>query len=178
MSIVNPLNCLARKQMLLRTVNISKAYEGVQALRNVSFELRAGEVHAIVGENGAGKSTLIKIITGAVTPDSGHLEFDGVAVKTNSPAIAKTFGVAAIYQQPALFPDLSVVENIALGLEKAKPWTRVNWTQRRARAIELLKQTAADIDPDRSVATLTMPEQQLVEIARALGRERQDPDHG
>ncbi len=155
--------------MILRTVNISKAYEGVQALRNVSFELRAGEVHAIVGENGAGKSTLIKIITGAVTPDSGHLEFDGVAVKTNSPATAKTFGVAAIYQQPALFPDLSVVENIALGLEKSKPWTRVNWTQRRARAVELLQQTAADIDPDRSVATLTMPEQQLVEIARALG---------
>ncbi len=155
--------------MLLRTVNISKAYEGVQALRSVSFELRAGEVHAIVGENGAGKSTLIKIITGAVTPDSGHLEFDGVAVKTNSPATAKTFGVAAIYQQPALFPDLSVVENIALGLEKSKPWTRVNWAQRRARAIELLKQTAAHIDPDRSVASLTMPEQQLVEIARALG---------
>src|ERR1041384_1532463 len=155
--------------MLLRTVNISKAYDGVQALRNVSFDLRAGEVHALVGENGAGKSTLIKVITGAVTPDNGHLEFDEVAVKTNSPAIAKTFGVAAIYQQPALFPDLSVVENIALGLENTKPWTRVNWTQRRARAKELLKQTAAGIDPDRRVESLAMPEQQLVEIARALG---------
>lgn len=154
---------------ILRTVNVSKAYEGVQALREVSFDLRAGEVHAIVGENGAGKSTLIKIITGAVTPDSGHLEFDDVAVKANSPSIAKQFGVAAIYQQPALFPDLSVVENIALGLENAKPWTRVDWSQRRARATELLNQTAAHIDPDRSVATLTMPEQQLVEIARALG---------
>ena len=155
--------------MLLRTVNISKAYDGVQALRNVSFDLRAGEVHALVGENGAGKSTLIKIITGAVTPDSGHLEFDGVALKANSPAIAKTFGVAAIYQQPALFPDLSVAENIALGLENARPWTRLNWAQRRARAAELLQQTAANIDPDQSVASLTMPEQQLVEIARALG---------
>jgi rhamnose transport system ATP-binding protein len=154
---------------ILRTVNVSKAYEGVLALRDVSFDLRAGEVHAIVGENGAGKSTLIKIITGAVTPDSGHLEFDGVALKTNSPAVAKTLGVAAIYQQPALFPDLSVVENIALGLEKSKPWTRVDWKQRRARAADLLKQTAAQIDPDRVVATLTMPEQQLVEIARALG---------
>ena len=154
---------------ILRTLNVSKAYEGVQALRNVSFDLRAAEVHALVGENGAGKSTLIKIITGAVTPDSGHLEFDGVAVKANSPSIAKTFGVAAIYQQPALFPDLSVVENIALGLENSRAWTRVNWTQRRARATELLNQTAAHIDPDRTVATLTMPEQQLVEIARALG---------
>ncbi len=154
---------------ILRTVNVSKAYDGVQALRNVSFDLQAGEVHALVGENGAGKSTLIKIITGAVTPDDGYLEFDGVAVKDNTPSLARTLGVAAIYQQPALFPDLSVVENIALGLEKAKPWTRVNWTKRKTRAVELLKQTAAHIDPDRSVATLTMPEQQLVEIARALG---------
>jgi rhamnose transport system ATP-binding protein len=155
--------------MLLRTINISKAYEGVQALRDVSFDLRAGEVHALIGENGAGKSTLIKIITGAVTLDSGHLEVNGVTLKNNSPAVAKAFGVAAIYQQPALFPDLSVVENIALGFEKSKPWTRVDWKQRKARASELLKQTAAHIDPDRSVATLTMPEQQLVEIARALG---------
>jgi len=167
--VFHPVNPVQMSMTILRTVNVSKAYEGVQALRNVSFDLRAGEVHALVGENGAGKSTLIKIITGAVTPDGGHLEFDGVAVKTNSPAIAKTFGVAAIYQQPALFPDLSVVENIALGLENARAWTRVNWKQRRSRATDLLKQTAAAIDPDRRVETLTMPEQQLVEIARALG---------
>ena len=154
---------------ILRVANVSKAYDGVQALRQVSFDLRAGEVHAIVGENGAGKSTLIKIITGAVVPDSGHLELNGVALKANSPAVAKACGVAAIYQQPALFPDLSVVENIALGLESAKPWARVNWKQRNARATELLRRTAANIDPDRVVATLTMPEQQLVEIARALG---------
>ena len=84
------------------------------------------------------------------------------------PSIAKTFGVAAIYQQPALFPDLSVVENIALGLEKQNHGAgRLDTT--KAHAAELLKQTAANIDPDRIVATLTMPEQQLVEIARALG---------
>src|ERR1043165_3734510 len=146
-----------RPTELLELVGICKAFAGVQALKGVSFDLRAGEVHALVGENGAGKSTLIKIITGAVTPDSGHLEFGGIALKPNSPAVAKTFGVAAIYQQPALFPDLSVAENIALGLENAKPWTRLNWTERRARATELLRQTAADIDPDQSVATLTMP---------------------
>jgi len=89
----NPVNPVQMSMTILRTVNVSKAYDGVQALRNVPFDLHAGEVHALVGENGAGKSTLIKIITGAVTPDSGHLEFDGVAVKTNSPAIAKTFGM-------------------------------------------------------------------------------------
>ncbi len=159
----------AVRDVMLRLVNVSKAYEGVQALRDVSFELCAGEVHAIVGENGAGKSTLIKIITGAVTPDSGFVELNGVALKANSPATARALGIAAIYQQPALFPDLTIVENIALGLENAKPWARVNWKERRARAIELLKQTAANIDPDRQVGSLTMPEQQLVEIARALG---------
>lgn len=156
-------------EVILRAIDVSKSYEGVRALREVSFDLRAGEVHALVGENGAGKSTLIKIITGAVLPDNGLLEVSGVTLRANSPAIAKDLGIAAIYQQPALFPDLTVVENIALGLEKAKPWTRVNWRQRRARAIELLKQTAAHIDPDRIVGTLSMPEQQLVEIARALG---------
>lgn len=159
----------AVRDVMLRLVNVSKAYEGVQALREVSFELRAGEVHAIVGENGAGKSTLIKIITGAVKPDSGFVELNGVALRANSPATSRALGIAAIYQQPALFPDLTVVENIALGLENTKPWVRVNWKQRRARAIELLKQTAANIDPDRQVGLLTMPEQQLVEIARALG---------
>ena len=157
------------RDVMLRLAKVSKAYEGVQALREVSFELRAGEVHAIVGENGAGKSTLIKIITGAVTPDSGFVELNGVALRTNSPATSRALGIAAIYQQPALFPDLTVVENIALGLENAKPWTRVNWKERHARAVELLKQTAAHIDPDRQVGSLTMPQQQLVEIARALG---------
>ena len=75
-------------QVLLRTENISKSYDGVHALRNVGFELREGEIHALVGENGAGKSTLIKIITGAVTPDTGEIELDGKAVTNNSPRLA------------------------------------------------------------------------------------------
>src|SRR5215467_9979958 len=109
---------------LLRVTDVTKSYAGVQALRGASFELRAGEVHALVGENGAGKSTLIKIITGAVSADQGEIEFDGQVVKHNSPAQAKAIGIAAIYQQPALFPELTVAENISLGVEEGGAWRR------------------------------------------------------
>src|SRR5690349_4276047 len=102
---------------LLEAIAIHKSFAGVQALQDVSFELRPGEVHALIGENGAGKSTLIKIITGAVTADSGDLRIRGQAVAHNSPAVARALGVAVIYQQPSLFPDLTVAENIALALE-------------------------------------------------------------
>src|SRR5687767_7054341 len=100
--------------MLLKAANLRKSFGGVHALKDVSFELRAGEVHALVGENGAGKSTLIKIITGAVQPDNGTLELDGQSVVHNDPVASGRLGMAAIYQQPALFPDLTVAENIAL----------------------------------------------------------------
>ena len=106
---------------LLRATSISKSFAGVQALKGVSFELRAGEVHALVGENGAGKSTLIKILTGAHQADEGTLEVTGRVVEENDPVLSRSLGIAAIYQQPALFPDLTVAENIALGLESAAP---------------------------------------------------------
>ena len=122
-----------------------------------------------MGENGAGKSTLIKVLTGAVTPDEGSIELDGHAVVHNSPAHAKALGIAAIYQQPALFPDLSVAENIALGLEKPGLFRRIDWNERRRRARTLLDSIGAAIDPDATASSLSMPEQQLVEIARALG---------
>src|SRR5580698_3269667 len=112
---------------LLSAAAIAKSFAGVQALQGVSIELRAGEVHALVGENGAGKSTLIKIITGAVKPDSGTLTVEGRVVWRHSPAHAKSLGIAAVYQQPALFPDLTVAENIALGRESADVWRRVDW---------------------------------------------------
>src|SRR5579875_3244986 len=106
---------------MLKLTGISKAFAGVRALKGVSFDLRAGEVHALVGENGAGKSTLIKVITGAHAPDEGTLEVRGQLVEANDPARAKALGIAAIYQQPALFPDLTVAENVALGLEDPSP---------------------------------------------------------
>lgn len=156
-------------ETLLRAINISKAFAGVQALKGVSLELSAGEVHALVGENGAGKSTLVKIITGAHQPDNGTLEIGGRLVEHNDPVASRRLGIAAIYQQPALFPDLTVAENIAIGLESGGPWRRVRWNERRARARELLGKVGASIPPNTVVERLTMPEQQLVEIARALG---------
>ncbi|HZF38500.1 MAG TPA: sugar ABC transporter ATP-binding protein [Blastocatellia bacterium] len=158
--------------MLLKVDSITKSFGAVRALKGVSFDLRAGEVHALIGENGAGKSTLIKIITGALQPDwsdSGSLFINGQQIVENSPSLAKRLGVAAIYQQPALFPDLSVAENLALGLERGGLWRRVNWRERNARARELLGRIGARIDPNTPAGSLTMPEQQLVEIARALG---------
>jgi rhamnose transport system ATP-binding protein len=154
---------------LLRATNISKSFAGVQALRDISFDLRRGEVHALVGENGAGKSTLVKIITGAHQPDGGALEVNGHAVEEIDPVISRSLGIAAIHQQPALFPDLTVAENIALGLETTSWWHRVRWDARRRRARELLARVGAGIDPDAVVQQLTMPQQQLVEIARAVG---------
>jgi rhamnose transport system ATP-binding protein len=154
---------------LVRADRISKSYDGVRALRDVSFELRAGEVHALVGENGAGKSTLIKTITGAIQPDEGTIFVRGQPVHKHSPRRSKELGIAAIYQQPALFPVLSVSENLALGLEGQRFWTRVNWPARRRRARKLLQRVGANIAPEAEAGTLSMPEQQLVEIARAIG---------
>ena len=177
-----PLAALIRREaMLLKADSISKSFGAVRALKGVSFDLRAGEVHALVGENGAGKSTLIKIITGALQPDkpeagdSCSLFINGQQVVENSPSLAKRLGVAAIYQQPALFPDLTVAENLALGLEPGGLLRRVSWRERNARAKELLDRIGARIDPQTLASALTMPEQQLVEIARALGS---SPDTG
>jgi rhamnose transport system ATP-binding protein len=154
---------------LLSASSISKAFEGVRALRDVAFELRAGEVHALVGENGAGKSTLIKIMTGAEQPDAGALVVSGRIVPRMAPSTARSLGIAAIYQQPSLFPHLSVAENIALSLETGGVWRRVDWSARRRRALEWLEEAGAAIDPSRLAATLSMPEQQIVEIAKAIG---------
>jgi rhamnose transport system ATP-binding protein len=161
----------SERRPILQAVDISKSYAGVHALKSVSFELLLGEVHALIGENGAGKSTLIKVITGAVTPDSGTLRVGGHTVQHNSPATARSLGIAAVYQQPSLFPDLTVAENISLSLESAGVWRKVDWKARRTRARELLARAGCEIRPDRFVATLSMPEQQIVEIAKAIGAE-------
>ena len=155
--------------MLLRATDLRKSYAGVHALRGASFDLRSGEVHALVGENGAGKSTLVRIITGAVEADSGTIELHGKLITHNSTRLAKSLGIAAIYQQPVLFPELSVSENLALGLERSSQFTRINWRAYRNKAAELLAQVGADIDPDALACDLSMPQQQMLEIARAIG---------
>ncbi|HUR44884.1 MAG TPA: sugar ABC transporter ATP-binding protein [Candidatus Saccharimonadales bacterium] len=154
---------------LLQLNRVVKSFGAVRALKEVSFSVQAGEVHALLGENGAGKSTLIKIITGAYQPDSGTIEMNGATVSALTPAASHKLGIACIYQQPALFPELSVAENIALRLERSVGFRRVNWGQRRTAAKALLERVGARIAPDAEVRSLSMPEQQLVEIACALG---------
>src|SRR5258705_11783904 len=129
---------------LLQLSSVTKSFGAVRALKGVSFELNPGEVHALVGENGAGKSTLIKIITGAHQPDSGVIEIDGAKVERLNPASARAFGIAAIYQQPALFPDLSVAENFAVGLWTPSDPRRVLWAERRSRAHDLINRGEAN----------------------------------
>jgi len=154
---------------LLEAISISKSYSGVRALKRVSFDLLPGEVHALVGENGAGKSTLIKIVTGAIAPDSGTLRIAGRIVEHHNPTLAQALGIAVVYQQPALFPDLTVAENIAIGLETGSLWRRVDWKARARAARDALARAGAEIHPDVRVSTLSMPEQQIVEIAKAIG---------
>jgi rhamnose transport system ATP-binding protein len=141
----------------------------VHALRDVSFDLAEGEIHALVGENGAGKSTLIRILTGAETPDSGSVMVRDRPVRQLTPTRARALGIAAVYQQPSLFPHLSVAENIGLARQRRGLWGRVKWSELRRAARETLDRVGASIEPDRLVGTLTMPEQQIVEIAKALG---------
>ena len=154
---------------LLQLTSVTRSFGAVRALKGVSFDLRAGEVHALLGENGAGKSTLIKVITGAHQIDGGSLEIQGRCVTHLTPATAHKLGIACIYQQPALFPDLSVAENIAFRFEAVSALRKVNWPERRARAAQLLRRIGAEISPEAEVRSLSMPEQQLVEIACALG---------
>ena len=157
------------KEPVLTVQRVSKSFEGIHALRDISLQIFAGEIHALVGENGAGKSTITKIMTGAVQPDSGKIEICGKDVRHNDPATSRSLGVAAIYQQPSLFPDLTVAENIALSLEMGGSHWRVDWKARHRRADALLKSLGASIDPRRLARTLSMADQQVVEIAKAIG---------
>src|SRR2546425_6716621 len=119
---------------LLSLSGVSKSFAGVRALRGVSFDLRPGEVHALLGENGAGKSTLVRIVTGAHPPDEGEVQAGGKALDRADPLLARALGIAPIYQQPALFPELSVAENLAVGREPGGAWRRVDWGERRRHA--------------------------------------------
>ncbi len=159
------------EEEVLRATALTKSFAGVQALRNGSLELRRGEVHALVGENGAGKSTLTRIIAGATKPDGGELKLFGETIHTHDPNLARKLGVAAIYQQPQIFPDLSVAENIALALEQGRHGHIVNWKERYRQAKELLATIGCTLSSARRARTLSMAEQQMVEIAKAVGAE-------
>jgi rhamnose transport system ATP-binding protein len=147
---------------------IGKSFGPSKALAEVSFEVAAGSVHALVGENGAGKSTLVKIITGIIEADEGEILLDGERVRFATPIEARAAGVAAVYQDPKLFPHLDVAENISMGDEPVTPLGTVDRNAMHARAAAALAQLDVAIDPRAPIAGLSVAELQFVEIARAL----------
>ncbi|GAC1322646.1 MAG: sugar ABC transporter ATP-binding protein [Chloroflexota bacterium] len=154
---------------LLQLQDIRKAFAGIQALDGVSFDANPGEVHALIGENGAGKSTLVRIITGAHAPDSGTVRVNGKVADMRVPADAQRLGIAAIYQEPTLFPDLDVAENIFMGRQPLKSGLRhVAWSSMYHQARELVDRLGVRLDVRARVRGLSVADQQTVEIAKAL----------
>ena len=155
---------------LFRMEGVSKRYGGVRALENADLDVRAGRIHAILGENGAGKSTLIKVMAGVVSPDDGRLLLEGKQVGFASPAAANAMGIACVFQELSLIPDLTVADNIAI----SNPPTHLGMIDRRAQrrlAEEALARAGgADIHPSALVKDLALSRRQIVEIAKALAR--------
>ncbi|KAB8134167.1 sugar ABC transporter ATP-binding protein [Gracilibacillus oryzae] len=148
---------------------ITKEFPGVKALDNVHFNLKAGEIHALMGENGAGKSTFIKVITGVHLPNKGDVYLNGEKVVFHNPKEATKVGIAAIYQHVTNYPDLSVTENIFMGHEKIKKSTRkIQWKEMHADAKALLESLGSDLNPKTEMGSLSVAKQQIVEIAKAL----------
>ncbi len=158
---------MEKTQPVISMRGIHKTFGGVQALKDVGFDIYAGEVHALFGENGAGKSTLIKIITGVYQPDSGEILLDGKPVQFANPRDAQSAAIAAIYQEPNLFPDLDIAENIYVGRQPKKAG-RIDWAQMYKDAEALLESLGLRLDVRTKARSLSVAQQQMVEIARAL----------
>ncbi|NPD14706.1 sugar ABC transporter ATP-binding protein [Xinfangfangia sp. D13-10-4-6] len=153
---------------LIRMEAIEKRFPGVHALKSVSFDLRAGEVHALMGENGAGKSTLMKVLSGVYQPDGGRILVDGAEVSLPNPATAQGLGIGIIHQELALMRDLTVGQNIWIGREPRLSFGRINETKLNADAAEILSRLNLNIDPRTPMSSLSIAGQQMVEIAKAL----------
>ena len=154
--------------LLLSALGISKQFAGVEVLRDVDLDLMRGELHALLGENGAGKSTFAKIVAGVHRPTRGSLTLNGAAVDVASPIIAQKLGITLIHQEPISFPDLSVAENLVLGRQDGAPLARVPWAQMTRDARALMDLLGVSIDVTRPMRGLSIADQQMVEIARAL----------
>jgi len=157
--------------IVLQARDISRAFPGVQALAGAGLTLRAGEVHALMGQNGAGKSTLIKVLTGVYAPDAGSIELLGQPIAPKSPLHAQQLGISAVHQESHLLPNLSVAENICAGRYPRLPWTRgggIDWRATHKRAKDLLAGLGLDIDVDQLAGGLPAALQQLAAVARAV----------
>ena len=155
-------------ESILELQKISKSFSGVEVLHEVAFSLRPGEVHALLGENGAGKSTLVKIITGVHQPDHGEILLNGVPVHFNDTRESRKAGIAAIYQELSLFPDLDVAENIFVGRQPVKAGGRIDWKKLYKEAEQLLSSLGVHLDLKQKARSLSIAQQQMVEIARAI----------
>jgi simple sugar transport system ATP-binding protein len=155
---------------LLRIHGVSKSFPGVRALDRVDFTLRAGEIHALMGENGAGKSTLIKTLTGVHPPDEGEIFLDGLPIRPSSPRAAEALGVSTVYQEINLIPHLSIAENVTLGRQPTR-FGLLAWRAIRDRARRALGRLGLDLDARRELASCSIAIQQMVAIARAIDLE-------
>ena len=155
-------------EFILQLEDISKRFSSVEVLHNVDFSLNYGEIHALLGENGAGKSTLVKLITGFHKPEEGEIFLDGNLVSFSDTRDSREAGIAAIYQELSLFPDLDVAENIFIGRQPLTKSGLVDWGKLYAKSQELLDSLGVNIDLKQKARNLSIAEQQMVEIARAL----------
>ena len=157
-----------RPTPLLELDHAVKSFGAVRALVNGSIALYGGEAHALVGENGAGKSTLVKILAGVHRPDDGQLRIGGEPAELAGPAAARAAGVAVIYQEPTLFPDLTVAENIYMGRQPVRPGRRIDRGAMNRAAADIFGRLGVLLDPERQARGLSVADQQIVEIAKAL----------
>ena len=153
---------------LITLEHAQKSFGAVHALEDGEIELFAGEVHGLVGENGAGKSTLVKILAGVHRPDAGRLLMNGEDAIFDNAKQSQAAGIAIIFQEPTLFPDLTVAENIFVGAQPLKRFRRIDSRRMRREAAALFEQLGVRLDPDRLARGLSIADQQLVEIAKAL----------
>ena len=157
-----------RRTPILAMHDIHKSFGAVVALDHADLELYGGEIHALIGENGAGKSTLVKIMAGVHRRDRGDFFFKGEQRDFHSTHESKEAGISVIYQEPTLFPDLSVTENIFMGRRYVDSFGQVDRKRMRAEVVKLFERLGANIDPDRHTLGLSIADQQLIEIAKAI----------
>ncbi len=154
--------------LILELKGVSKSFPGIKALDRVNFKIRAGEVHALIGENGAGKSTLVKILTGIYQPDEGEIVLNGKKIEFKNPIVSQEAGIAAIHQEATMFPMLSVVENIYMGHHLKTRLGFVDWKRMRKNTRYLLSRLGLDINPNVLVKDLSTAQRHMVEIVKAL----------
>ena len=160
-----------RSEYLLQLEHVSKSYGGLRALSDVSLGIRYAEIHCLVGQNGSGKSTLIKIVSGVEHADSGELRFDNKPLHALHAADSIRRGIQVIYQDPSLFPNLTVAENVVISETLAKRAQHINWRKLHQRAKEVTEKIQLKIDLDAPVRALSFAQQQLVAICRALSND-------